>query len=445
MQRIYLKKNVYEALLERLHFIFEEFPVIYTSFSGGKDSGLLLNILLDFRDKYYPEREIGVFHQDFEAQYSATTEYVESVFSMLEKKKNVKLYWVCLPMATRTALSSYEMYWYPWDDKKEDVWVRPMPEHDYVISLNNNPMTTYHYRMHQEDLAKQFGRWYRQLNGDKKTVCLLGIRANESLQRYSGFVNKKHGYKNECWITKQFKDVWAASPLYDWSVEDVWHAYYKFGYSYNRLYDLYYKAGLSPAQMRVASPFQDYAKDTLNLYRVIDPDVWVKLLGRVKGANFANIYGKTKAVGYRNVTLPEGHTWKSYTQFLLATLPIRLRNNYINKFNKSIYFWHNTGGGLEEETIRELEENGYNIKRNGVSNYTIFKNSRIIFLDKIPDHTDDILSTKDIPSWKRMCFCILKNDHICRFMGFGLTREQQRIVDAIKQKYKTSLEELERE
>ncbi|HEL0567445.1 TPA: DUF3440 domain-containing protein, partial [Streptococcus equi subsp. zooepidemicus] len=96
-------------------------------------------------------------------------------------------------------------------------------------------------------------------------------------------------------------------------------------------------------------------------------------------------------------------------------------------------------------TIRELEENGYNIKRNGVSNYTIFKNSRIIFLDKIPDHTDDILSTKDIPSWKRMCFCILKNDHICRFMGFGLTREQQRIVDAIKQKYKTSLEELERE
>ncbi|MGM0209275.1 hypothetical protein IGI96_003799 [Enterococcus sp. DIV0421] len=245
MQRIYLKKNVYEALLERLHFVFKEFPVIYTSFSGGKDSGLLLNVLLDFRDKYYPEREIGVFHQDFEAQYGATTEYVESIFSELEKRKNVRLYWVCLPMATRTALSSYEMYWYPWDDKQEASWVRPMPRHDYVINLDNNPMTTYHYRMHQEDLAKQFGRWYRQLSGDKKTVCLLGIRADESLQRYSGFVNKKYGYKNKCWITKQFKDMWAASPLYDWSVEDIWHAYYKFGYRYNYLYDLYYKAGLS--------------------------------------------------------------------------------------------------------------------------------------------------------------------------------------------------------
>ena len=93
---------------------------------------------------------------------------------------------------------------------------------------------------------------------------------------------------------------------------------------------------------------------------------------------------------------------------LLATLPPRLRRNYINKFNKSILFWHTVGGGLEEETIEELIEHGYRIKRNGVSNYTIFKNSRIIFLDHIPDDTDDIKSTKDIPSWKRMCFLYFK-------------------------------------
>lgn len=36
-----------------------------------------------------------------------------------------------------------------------------MLQHSYVINLKNNPMTTYYYRMHQEDLAKQFGRWYR--------------------------------------------------------------------------------------------------------------------------------------------------------------------------------------------------------------------------------------------------------------------------------------------
>ncbi|CAM5481385.1 Phosphoadenosine phosphosulfate sulfurtransferase OS=Lysinibacillus sphaericus OX=1421 GN=LS41612_16105 PE=4 SV=1 [Lysinibacillus sphaericus] len=125
-------------------------------------------------------------------------------------------------------------------------------------------------------------------------------------------------------------------------------------------------------------------------------------------------------------------------------MPLQLRNNYIKKFNKSIEFWHTVGGGLEEETIRELEENGYKIKRNGVSNYTTFKNSRIIFLQKIPDDTDDIKSTKDIPSWKRMCFCILKNDHICRFMGYGLTRQQQSQLDYIKKKYR-SLEDMDSE
>ena len=133
--------------------------------------------------------------------------------------------------------------------------------------------------------------------------------------------------------------------------------------------------------------------------------------------------------------MPEGHTWESYTKFLLDTLPVRLRKNYIKKFKTSIEFWHKTGGGLEEKTICELMEHGYKIKQNGVSNYTIMKNPRIIFLDKIPDHTDDIKSSKDLPSWKRMCYCILKNDHICRSMGFGLSREQQRKVDVLKQKY----------
>ena len=432
MTKGYENRSVYEAVQERFHYLFHEFANIYVSFSGGKDSGVLLNLLLDFKRRYYPDRRIGVFHQDFEAQYSMTTEYVTKTFKSLEDECD--LYWVCLPMATRTALSSYEMYWYPWDDKKEELWVRERPDYPYVITFDN-PFHHYHYRMHQEDLAKQFSRFYKESHGQQKTVCLLGLRADESLQRYSGIVNKKYGYNGECWISRQFKDVWCASPLYDWSNQDIWVANYRFHYEYNALYDLYYKAGLKINQMRVASPFNDYSKDSLNLYRVIDPEIWTKLVGRVRGANFGCIYGRTKAMGYRNVTLPEGHTWESYTKFLLDTLPARLRNNYVKKFNTSIEFWHKTGGGLEESTIQELLEHGYNIRRNGVSNYTLMKNSRIVFIGPIPDDTDDIKSTKDIPSWKRMCYCILKNDHTCRFMGFAPTKQEQLRIDKIKRKY----------
>lgn len=440
MKRNYVETNVYDAFQERLHYIFQEFENVYVSFSGGKDSGLLLNLTLDFQKKYYPDRKIGVFHQDFEAQYTVTTEYVERTFERI--KDDVEPYWVCLPMATRTALSNYEMYWYPWDDTKTDIWVRDIPIHEYVIRLANNPITTYKYKMPQEALSKQFGRWYRNIHGKGKTVCLLGMRAEESMQRYSGFLNKKYGYNGECWISSMFKNVWCASPLYDWSHSDVWHANYLFGYDYNRLYDLYYMAGLTVSQMRVASPFNDFSKDSLNLYRVIDPDIWVRLVGRVRGANFTAICGRTRAMAYRSIRLPEGHTWESYTKFLLDTLPLRIRNNYAKKFNTSIKFWHHTGGGLGEDTIRELEERGYQIRRNGVSNYTLNKKSRIIFTGRIPDHTDDIKTSRDIPSWKRMCYCILKNDHTCRGMGFGPSRQQQKHIDLIKQKY-SKVEEME--
>ena len=63
-------------------------------------------------------------------------------------------------------------------------------------------------------------------------------------------------------------------------------------------------------------------------------------------------------------------------------------------------------------------------------------------MGSIPDDTDDIKSTKDIPSWKRMCYCILKNDHICRFMGFGMSKQQKSRIDLIQRKYK-SVEDME--
>ena len=83
--------SVYEAFLERMHFIFREFENIFVSFSGGKDSGLLLNMTLDFRDRYYPERTVGVFHQDFEAQYSMTTAFVEETFERLKDRAELEL------------------------------------------------------------------------------------------------------------------------------------------------------------------------------------------------------------------------------------------------------------------------------------------------------------------------------------------------------------------
>ena len=428
----YLEKNVYEALQDRLKFIFDNFDNIYVSFSGGKDSGLLLNMVLSYKRRNKIAKKIGVFHQDFEAQYQTTTDFVSRMFE--NNLRDIEPYWVCLPMRSRCAVSNYQMYWYPWDPDKEELWVRPMPKMPYIINMDNNPFDFYRYKMVQEDLYAEFGEWYsRQKKG--KTICLLGIRADESLNRYRAYANdRKTIMQGNQWTTKMGENWWNAYPIYDWTTKDVWIANGKFDYDYNRIYDLFWKAGLSISQMRVASPYHESAKESLNLYRVLEPATWVRVVSRVQGANFGAIYGSSHALGARKIELPPGHTWRSYVKFLLATLPEAMRRNYIEKFKTSIRFWWKKGGVVDEEAIKELEACNYPIRHNGKSNYKSNK-EKIAFLGT-PDHTDDIKSTIDIPSWKRMAVCILKNDHLCKYMGFSQTQKQNQRQKELMEKYK---------
>lgn len=428
----YLEINVYDALQERLKFVFENFDNIYVSFSGGKDSGLLLNMVLDYKRRHGIDRKIGVFHQDFEAQYQFTTEYVTRMFQ--NNMDDIEPYWVCLPMGSRCAVSNYQIYWYPWEKKMEKCWVRPMPTYPYIINEKNNPFEFYQDKMMQEDLYAEFGLWYAK-HHPGKTICLLGIRADESLNRYRAYANaRKDILRGKQWTTKMADNFYNAYPIYDWDAKDIWVANAKCDFDYNNIYDLFYKAGLSVSQMRVASPYHESAKDSLNLYRILEPVTWAKVVGRVNGANFAAIYGHTRALGVGRIELPEGHTWRSYVKFLLTTLPSEIRKNYIKKFATSIRFWWKNGGVVCDEAIQELQDCDYPIVLNGKSNYRSSRN-RVRFLGT-PDDTDEIKSSIDIPSWKRMAICILKNDHLCKYMGFTETKKQRDRQAELMDKYR---------
>ena len=79
-------KNVYELAQERLKVIFNEFDNIYVSFSGGKDSGVLLNMCIDYIRKNNLKIRLGVFHMDYEIQYKMTIDYVDRI---LEANKDI--------------------------------------------------------------------------------------------------------------------------------------------------------------------------------------------------------------------------------------------------------------------------------------------------------------------------------------------------------------------
>lgn len=419
--------NVYDALIKRLDFVFNEFDKVVVSFSGGKDSGVLLSITMDYAKRTGNLQRLAVYHMDYEAQYTKTTEYVDRVFDALPAE--VEGFRVCLPIKAQCSTSMFQAYWQPWKLSDKDIWCRPMPT-KHVINEQNFPWD-FDYEISDYDFNIKFGK---SVYPGKKVCFLVGIRTQESLNRWRTMNRRMavNEYKGMRYTTVITDNLVNAYPLFDWTVEDVWTANARFGYDYNKVYDLMYLAGVPLGKMRVASPFNDCAQDALKLYKVLEPDTWGLLVGRVNGVNFTGLYGGTTAMGWKKITKPSHFTWKEYMYFLLDTLPEETRNNYLYKLGVSIKFWRERGGCLSDETIAELRAAGVDVQ---VSDHTNYKTSkkpvRMEYLDDI-----DIKDFKDIPTYKRMCICIIKNDHLCKYMGFSLTQDEMRRRKAIQEKYK---------
>ena len=427
--KTYNNKDVYTAAKERIEYIFDEFEHICISFSGGKDSGTVLNMCIDEARKR--KRKIGVLFIDLEAFYKKTIEFVER---MLENNKDVlEPYWICLPMESPNSLSYLEPTWIWWDKEKEPIWVRPMPKKEYVINEENNPLDFYKKNMPFEEFIKHFGNWYGK---GEKTATLVGIRTDESLNRFRAIAGTKSMYKDKNYSTKVNENVYNFYPIYDWSVEDIWTYNGKFQKDYNKLYDLFYKAGVSIHKMRVDEPFGNEAKAGLSMFRVIEPDTWAKVVNRVSGANFGNIYSGNKIMN-AHYKLPKNHTWKSFTFFLLDTLPPEISEHYKIKFSKFIKYWVEKGCPVSEEHIKIMEEtcpdaiiNTHEFSRRGKGDKEVIKFTKVV--DEIPgvDNKDDVLT------WRRMAMCIIKNDYTCKSLSFGMTKDLTVRQKAIMEKYK---------
>lgn len=428
MKKTENKKNVYDLTQERLSVLFKEFDNVYVSFSGGKDSGVLLNLCIDYIRRHQLHIKLGVFFMDYEVQYTHTIEFVNR---MLEQNKDIlEVYRICVPFKVRTSTSMYQHYWRPWDERLRDIWVREMP--DGVMTADD--FSFFHDKMWDYEFQLRFAAWLHEKKKAVRTACLVGIRTQESYNRwrtiYGGL--KQQLYHKYQWSSKIANDVYNLYPIYDWKTTDIWTANGKFGWDYNRLYDLYYSAGVSLERQRVASPFISEAIESLRLYKVIEPDMWGKMIGRVNGVNFSALYGGTQAMGHGGIKLPEGHTWKSFMEFLLSTLPEETRRGYLSKLHTSIKFWRTKGGCLSDETIAKLEEMKIPITVRSKSNYKTTKHPVMMeYLDDI-----DIPEFREIPTYKRMCLCILRNDYACKYMGFAISKEEKKMKDYILQQYK---------
>lgn len=411
--------DVYDAARARLRRLFTDFDHLLVAFSGGKDSGVVLNLAVDVAREIGAIDKLALYYQDYEAGYRATHEYVARAFAAFPGRK----WWLCLPISAACAVSMHQPRWIPWDADCHAIWTRPMPAHPYVVHEGNCPFP-FPKGTKGFDARILFAEWFAA-HHPGRTAVLIGLRAQESLSRRAIFTSRsrKQMHAGLRYTTRLHRRLCNAYPIYDWRTEDVWRANARQGWDYNRLYDLFYQAGLSIDQMRVASPFHQSAQASLHLYRVLDPEGWGRMVGRVNGCNFGALYGGTTAMGWRHITKPAHFTWRQYAGFLLRTLPHGTRTLYCAKIKKSRWHWRVQGGARSPEFIAQLEAEGWPIRRTGRPANRGHRRDELIYIDEMLDDTA-VEEFKRAPTWKRVCVAIMKNDTTCLTMGFQRTKDQ---------------------
>ncbi len=388
--------DVLTAAKQRISWTFDNFESVYLSFSAGKDSTVMLHLVAEEAIKR--GRKFGLLLVDLEGQYKLTIDHAKNMYE--KYADHVEPYWVCLPIALRNAVSVYEPKWTCWDKAEKENWIREVPE----LGIDDEDYFDFFQKGFEfEEFVPLFGEWYAK---GRTCACFVGIRTDESLNRFRTIASTSKTTKDgKQWTTKVTDHVFNIYPVYDWRTADIWIYHGKNPEKgHNKLYDYMHKAGLTIHQQRICQPYGDDQRRGLWLFHLIEPETWAKIVARVNGANSGALYVMESGNinGYHKISLPDGHTWKSFALMFLNSLPPKTKEHYENKILLFRKWWIERG-----------------------------------YTPDIPDEADLNLENKrDVPSWRRVCKSLLRNDYWCKGLGFSQHKSAayQKYLDLMKRR-----------
>ena len=413
MAKRYLDKNVYEAAKERIKYCIETFDDFYVSFSGGKDSGVLLNLVIEVA-KEMDRLPVKAVFSDLEVIFEQTKDFVLRTFDRPE----VQGYWLCLEELDENGSSIFERYFKIWDKTKKDKWIHQPPKRDYVITDDNCPEKLKKY-LQPDKLdywsIEHFGEYLCDELGLNNICNFIGMRGQESYGRYMCVKTEKNRTKvnNHTYKTKNAGDrTFISLPLYDWEYNDIWHYNAIKGCDYNTIYDKMLKLGLNYSLMRTCSAFGEEQKKTLYYWKIFEPETFEKMLKRVEGVNFGSIYNHTN-INRGKIKKPDNITWKEYLDILMAELPKDVKANFQEKFDITFRY---------HKTMYEIKE--------GLS-------PDFYILDSRKEEKEMI--KKGYPAkyfivYEDFCNAIIKRDFVFKKYGFGYSNKMS---ERIEEMYET--------
>lgn len=286
MKRITASIDVVEAAERRIKNVFTNNLPVYMSFSGGKDSLALAQLVLSLIQR-------GQIRPDL-----LTVQFVdeEAIFPCIEQTvidwrrkfllTGAHFDWLCVEVKHFNCFNdlSEEETFICWDSKKQDVWVRQPPS--FAVRK--------HSLLHpRKDSYQDF---MPRLCSDGITIT--GVRASESVQRLQYMARLNMGAGSITGRGQVF-------PIYDWKTCDVWLYLRNQRVDIPDIYLYLWQSGTTKGQLRVSQFFStDTARSLVRLNEYY-PDLMDRIIKREPNAYLAALYWDSEMFGRRTRTRRE--------------------------------------------------------------------------------------------------------------------------------------------
>jgi predicted phosphoadenosine phosphosulfate sulfurtransferase len=351
-------RNVYEAAIERLRYVFAENDKVVVSFSGGKDSTVLAYLAIEVAEEL--KRPFYLFYLDQEIEYSSTTNFVDTMM----KHKWVIPLWFQVPCLLTNTSSMTQHVIDPWNPEKKNVWIRCQKQK--ATTRIDWDVSGVPYTFADRQMYGFYGlvQCMEALFKESSSVAqVLGLRADESLDRFRA-VTKNPGIPGVPWSTKGHHHV-KFYPIYDWQFRDVWIYLGRNGLPYNKMYDYFYLKGYSSSRMRLSNLLHEKAYECIADLQEFEPKLYDKMIDRCMGIATAQEYAGRGGAIYHATKLPVRFaSWVEYRDYLLDTLP---NQEHAAAFRQRFDKQHQNDYVVRQQVNRVLIYDIHNFKK--INNY----------------------------------------------------------------------------